>query len=154
MRTMSDGVDVPSSDTTNAGKDGLLEIPCSTARTAPGAEVAMPAFAARFDDPVTCSPPTRTVSPAETRKPADAANPAKEPPPVKVEVPVPVETIFPPVSRKSPAVEKMPFEEVIPFTVVEPKTAPILVARIEPPVTVIPDTVERPPAVEMEMPPV
>ena len=55
---------------------------------------------------------------------------------------------------KQPPVSVMPLAEEIPPTVVDPRTAPMFEARSCPPVMVTPETVERPPLVEMEMPPV
>ena len=56
-------------------------------------------------------------------------------------------------TKRSPEETTVPEEKDGETAVVEPNVAPMLVASIEPPVTVRPETVERPPAVEMETPP-
>lgn len=102
----------------------------------------------------TIFPPVRRRSPAEEVKPREEESPAAETPPVKVEVPAPPEMIFPEEMRRSPDEMTAPLEKEGETAVVDPKRAPIPEAEIEPPVTVMPDTVESPPLVEMEMPPV
>ena len=86
----------------------------------------------------------------ESTKRTEPEVPPETAPPMDIAPPVMQSPVGP---LKQPPVKVMPLAEVMPETEVDPKTAPMLVARIEPPVTVMPDWVDRPPAVEMEMPP-
>jgi hypothetical protein len=97
--------------------------------------------------------PENKASPVEILRPAEEDKPAEESPPVKVEVPAPPETILPVETKRSPEEITAPLEKEGETAVVEPNTAPMLVAKMEPPVMVRPDWVERPPLVEIEMPP-